>query len=276
MRSLVLGLAVFALGLAAAALVTSPGAGAHSTAGSLSASVGPGFTISMSSSSVTAGDYTISVDDKSAAHNFHLSGPGVDEATSITGTGSTSWSVTLQPGTYHFQCDAHASSMKGTLTVTAVTTTSTTVATSTTASTTTATTAHTTTAHTTTQETTAAAETTTVAAATTTTEPPATTAAATTTQAAAPKPLSTRIAAVRATPTVVTLTVSASAPGHAVAQLFSGAKRLAQASGAVPGTLRLRPAHTLKAGRRYVVKLRVSAGGATTSSQRTIRVSARP
>ena len=90
MRSVTLGLVVFALGLAAAVLVASPGAGAHTTDGTLSASVGPGFSISMSSSSVTAGTYTINVSDQSSAHNFHLSGPGVDQATSVPGTRASS------------------------------------------------------------------------------------------------------------------------------------------------------------------------------------------
>src|SRR5437764_15010967 len=111
MRAVILGLVVFALGLATAALV-SPRAGAHAL-GSISGSVGPGFNISMSESSVTAGSYTINVSDSSTIHNFHLSGPGVNKSTSIAGTGSTSWSVTLQVGTYSFQCDAHPDSMNG-------------------------------------------------------------------------------------------------------------------------------------------------------------------
>src|SRR3954462_3434236 len=145
MRAVILGLVVFALGLAAAALVVSPRAGAHIADGTLSGSVGPGFSISMSESSVTAGNYTIDVSDSATIHNFHLFGPGVSEMTSVAGTGSDSWPVTLQPGPYTFQCDAHAHSMNGTLTVTAETTT--------TAATTTAqtTTAQTTTAHTTTE-----------------------------------------------------------------------------------------------------------------------------
>src|SRR4051794_34244288 len=147
MRAVILGLVVFALGLAAAALVVSPRAGAHIADGTLSGSVGPGFTISLSESSVTAGSYTINVSDSATLHNFDFFGPGVSKRTSIGGTGSTSWSVTLQPGTYTFQCDAHADSMNGTLTVTSATTT--------TAATTTAqtTTEQTTPAHTTTEQT---------------------------------------------------------------------------------------------------------------------------
>ena len=48
----------------------------------LTASVGPGFEISLTGadgaavSTLSAGDYTIEVDDQSDIHNFHLTGPG--------------------------------------------------------------------------------------------------------------------------------------------------------------------------------------------------------
>ena len=273
MRAVLLGLLVFALGLATAALVVSPRAGAHVAGGSLSASVGPGYTISMSESSVTAGSYTISVSDSSNIHNFHLSGPGVSKSTSITGTGSTSWSVTLQPGTYHFQCDAHPDSMNGTLTVTAADTT-TASTTTTTASTTTA--ATTTTQRTTTQATTSEATTT---AAATTTEAATTTAAATTTPqptttAAAPTlppPLRAAIASAHRAGRTLTVRVSANRHGRGVVTLAAGSHRLAQKAGAVPGRIVLRTLHPLKRG-RYTLKLRVTAGGSAVTASRAIRV----
>ncbi len=85
----------------------------------LSGSVGPGFNISLDGTDgITAGDYTIEIDDQSAAHNFHLTGPGgVDVATDVGETGEESFEVTLQPGEYRFLCDPHASSMSGTFTV---------------------------------------------------------------------------------------------------------------------------------------------------------------
>ena len=59
---------------------------------------------------LTAGTYTIEVDDQSDIHNFHLSGPGgVDVATEVGETGTTSWQVTFEAGSYHFQCDPHSS-----------------------------------------------------------------------------------------------------------------------------------------------------------------------
>ncbi len=85
--------------------------------GTLSGSVGPGFDISMGTSEVAAGDYTLTVDDQSAMHNFHLTGPGVDVKTDVTETGTKTFTITLQKGEYHFQCDPHSGSMNGTLTV---------------------------------------------------------------------------------------------------------------------------------------------------------------
>ena len=43
--------------------------------GTLSGTVGPGFDISMGASEAAAGEYTLTVDDRSAMHNFHLTGP---------------------------------------------------------------------------------------------------------------------------------------------------------------------------------------------------------
>ena len=85
----------------------------------LNGSVGPGFTISLDGTDgITAGDYTIVVDDQSSAHNFHLTGPGgVDVATDVSEEGEESFDVTLEAGEYTFVCDPHASQMKGSFTV---------------------------------------------------------------------------------------------------------------------------------------------------------------
>ncbi|HVU77504.1 MAG TPA: hypothetical protein VHC67_07970 [Gaiellaceae bacterium] len=93
-----------------------------STAGTLDATVGPGFTIALTQNGTRVthldpGEYTIDVDDQSAEHNFHLSGPGVDQATAVEDTGTTTWTVTFQNGTYTYQCDAHATTMHGSFTV---------------------------------------------------------------------------------------------------------------------------------------------------------------
>ena len=105
-------------GLAAAVAVARPA----STAGTLDASVGPGFSITLTQNGVKVthldpGDYTINVNDQSAEHNFDLSGPGVSQSTTVDGTGTTTWNVTFQNGTYSYVCDAHVSSMHGSFTV---------------------------------------------------------------------------------------------------------------------------------------------------------------
>ena len=79
----------------------------------ISGTVGPGFTISVAKKPTKAGKYTLTVSDKSSAHNFRLKGPGVNVATSVGETGTKSFPVTLKKGTYTFVCDPHASSMKG-------------------------------------------------------------------------------------------------------------------------------------------------------------------
>jgi hypothetical protein len=68
-----------------------------------------------------AGTYTIKVHDLSELHNFHLTGPGVDQATPVEATQEATWTVTLTDGTYTYVCDAHSSIMKGNFTVGAVT-----------------------------------------------------------------------------------------------------------------------------------------------------------
>ena len=85
-------------------------------------SVGPGFTITLTVdgepvSALPAGSYTIEVDDMAGSHNFHLTGPGVEEATEVAETGKATWEVTLEAGEYTFLCDPHASSMVGGFTV---------------------------------------------------------------------------------------------------------------------------------------------------------------
>ena len=96
-----------------------------SASGTLKGETGPGFTIEVSqdgqdAETVKAGTYTLEVEDKSDMHNFHLIVPGVDEEVTEVGfVGDKSVTVTLEPGTYTYQCDPHAASgMKGTFTVT--------------------------------------------------------------------------------------------------------------------------------------------------------------
>jgi plastocyanin len=88
----------------------------------LTGTVGPGFTITLKKGTakvtkLKAGSYTIKVSDKSKIHNFHLKGPGVSKTTSVGGTGTSTWKVTLKKGKYTIVCDPHASFMKSTFVV---------------------------------------------------------------------------------------------------------------------------------------------------------------
>ena len=90
----------------------------------LKGSVGPGFDISLSTEdgqaveTLAAGSYTLEVDDQSDIHNFHLTGTGVDVMTEVPATGIESFDITVEAGTYKFQCDPHAGQMNGSFEVT--------------------------------------------------------------------------------------------------------------------------------------------------------------
>jgi plastocyanin len=103
--------------VAATLAVAAPGFAA-TTANTLSGTDGPGFTITMNKKTVKAGTYTIVIHDRSAIHNFHLTGPGVNKTTSVPAVGTKTWTVRLKKGTYRFVCDPHAAIMKGVLKVT--------------------------------------------------------------------------------------------------------------------------------------------------------------
>lgn len=84
----------------------------------INGTVGPGFTITVAKKTVKAGKYTFVIKDLSSAHNWHITGPGVNRKTSVSGTGTTKITVTLKKGTYTIVCDPHSSTMRTTLTVT--------------------------------------------------------------------------------------------------------------------------------------------------------------
>ncbi len=75
------------------------------------------FTITLQDSSgnpvktLPAGNYQVKIADPATIHNFHLTGPGVDEATTVPGTDDVTWDVTLKRGSYTFICDPHPSMM---------------------------------------------------------------------------------------------------------------------------------------------------------------------
>jgi plastocyanin len=97
--------AVTALALASLAQAAS--------AATINGTVGPGFTITVAKKSVKAGKYTFVIQDRSDAHNWHITGPGVNKSTPVVGTGTFRFTVTLKKGkTYRIVCDPHASSMR--------------------------------------------------------------------------------------------------------------------------------------------------------------------
>jgi plastocyanin len=104
--------------LATLALASSTFGAVNANTNTLAGTVGPGFTITMNKKTVKAGPHVITIHDLASIHDFHLTGPGVDKKTSVTGTGTTKWTVKLKKGTYHFVCDPHRTIMHGVLKVT--------------------------------------------------------------------------------------------------------------------------------------------------------------
>lgn len=84
---------------------------------------GPGFTITLKTvagkkvTTLGPGTYTFRVRDLSRAHNAHLTGAGVNRATGVRTTGTTTFRVPLRKGTLAFLCDPHRTSMRGTVKV---------------------------------------------------------------------------------------------------------------------------------------------------------------
>jgi hypothetical protein len=100
------------------------GFGRAMTVPKLVGTTGPGFDIEVTKAGkdvkkLPHGTYKIVVRDKSNAHNFHLVGPGVSKATSVSFVGTKTWTVKLKKGKYTYQCDVHAANgMKGSFRVT--------------------------------------------------------------------------------------------------------------------------------------------------------------
>lgn len=89
--------------------VTAAPDGAGQRLPTLNGKVGPGFTLTIEQERVPAGKYRFVVKDRSDDHNFHLTGPGVNEKTRVEFIGKKVWKLTLQEGTYHAECDPHSS-----------------------------------------------------------------------------------------------------------------------------------------------------------------------
>jgi plastocyanin len=102
-----------------AAVVGALGAPAVAQAQDLVGTVGPDFTITLVRADGTRvtqldpGTYRILIHDLSDFHNFHLTGPGVDQLTTVGQVGDVEWTVTFVEGRYTFVCDPHATQMRG-------------------------------------------------------------------------------------------------------------------------------------------------------------------
>jgi hypothetical protein len=84
----------------------------------LEAAVGPGPFISLRLdgkrvTTLTAGRYTIVVNDKTASHNFHLTGLGIDRSTGLGARGRSTWTLTLGKGAFRFASDSRAGRLIG-------------------------------------------------------------------------------------------------------------------------------------------------------------------
>jgi hypothetical protein len=108
--------------LAAAAAFVGPGDSLAQNP-RLEATVGPGFTISLKFPGgadvrqLDPGTYDIVVRDLADIHNFHLSGPGVAQTTSVEFVGTVTWTVTFREAQYQFECDPHSYDLNGAFTV---------------------------------------------------------------------------------------------------------------------------------------------------------------
>jgi len=85
----------------------------------LAAVVGPGATIALRNAAgvkvrtLKRGAYAIAVRDLSKRHNFHLSGAGANRRTSLAGTGTVTWKLTLKAGTLLYVSDASPKTLRG-------------------------------------------------------------------------------------------------------------------------------------------------------------------
>jgi hypothetical protein len=97
------------------ALLAAPAAQAYTT---FYGTAGPGTTIVLKRADGTVvknarhGNKTFVIRDRSASHNFHLYGPGVDRRSGVAFVGKRTWSpVLLRVGRYTIICDRHPATM---------------------------------------------------------------------------------------------------------------------------------------------------------------------
>jgi len=103
---------------AVAALASALAASSSAAPARLSATVGPGYTISLKKGSsvvrtLKRGTYLVTVRDRSSQHDFHLLGPSGRMLSSVGWAGTKTVKVVLKPGRYTYVCDPHADEMRG-------------------------------------------------------------------------------------------------------------------------------------------------------------------
>jgi plastocyanin len=110
--------------VAATALAMVAAGSASAAIPTLTGTVGPGFTITLTQAGkkvtkLKAGTYRIVVNDKSSIHSYGLDGPHgfAKDFTSVAFKGTKSFTVALKPGKYKYYCTPHESSMFGNFTV---------------------------------------------------------------------------------------------------------------------------------------------------------------
>jgi len=109
--------AVITSGLALGLAAHAPAAPAPKT---VHGTVGPGFTISLTSGGKNVTKlkkgvpYRFVISDRASIHDFHLSGPGLNRILTTVGfTGTKSVVLKLKKGVYRFFCDPHSAVMHG-------------------------------------------------------------------------------------------------------------------------------------------------------------------
>jgi len=117
-----------AMGYYGGGVVTVPSGTAAATTttvlGTVYATVGPSQVITLKKKSglvvtkLRPGTWKIIVDDKSAVHNFHLTGQGVAKTTTVSQITKVTWTVTFVAlKTYTYVCDPHKAFMRGSFTI---------------------------------------------------------------------------------------------------------------------------------------------------------------
>lgn len=112
---------VLAVALVAATAATATALAGHTSTPTLIGTDGPGFTITLKTSSgqtvktLKAGTYKLVIHDKSSFHGWSLDGPHgfAKDISAVPAVGTKTVTLTLKAGKYKFYCPAHEPTMFG-------------------------------------------------------------------------------------------------------------------------------------------------------------------